>query len=245
MANKLLINSKGKAFLNKNNKVVGYKAPSGTLTVTANGTYDVRKYEQVSVQIRSLQSIMDKIKSVNGLFAYFPNEPDIISRLNFENVSDFCRAFKNSELKTVKLNTRNMQSCSGMFRRSWYLGKIDITYFNTNTKPGVYNSHIFDYCTTLKCIIIRGFGENYKVSGELFNGCYYLLGEQHWRYNPNGEIGYIYIPREYLTSIPDEPYWNVIQKSQYRALEDYIIPSEDGSIDILNGEFDYKKAGLK
>jgi hypothetical protein len=51
------------------------------------------------------------------------------------------------------------------------------------------------------------------------------------------------VPSAYVDELKSATNWSVFA-SQIRALEEYIIPNEDGTIDLINGVFDATKAGL-
>jgi hypothetical protein len=126
-----------------------------------------------------------------------------------------------------------------MFQYSPNFKKIDITHYNIKSQ---YNSSsICNRCHKLKALIIRSFGDNYVLNNSAFAEAYCMLHQQNSSYNPNGEQGYIYIPRDMIPILSQETNWSAMH---FRALEDYIIPNEDGTIDLINGVFDDAKAGI-
>lgn len=248
MENKILVNSKGKAFFNKNNNTI----LSASSTFGGGGG-------------NTLKAVLDATKSAMYLFYNYKgkNHSELIQFNDTENVGNFQAVFYyNTYLKTIPINISNAKSlrmafmgCTGlkelvinstsvtdysqMCTNDDALVKLDISKFTCKTTNESYG--MFQNCYLLKALIIRSFGESYVLSSNSFTHCWWLLGETNSSHNPNGEQGYLYVPRDMISILQNETNWSTLQ---FRPLEEYIIPNADGSIDLLNGEFDDVKAGL-
>ena len=95
-------------------------------------------------------------------------------------------------------------------------------------------SYAFTGCYNLKHLILRLNGVVSLSATTAFTNCYWLAGTVNTTHNPNGEQGYVYIPRAYVDSYPSATNWSSLG-FQYRALEDYTV---DGTI---TGELDMNK----
>jgi hypothetical protein len=111
--------------------------------------------------------------------------------------------------------------------------KMDISYYNIALVVNV--SSWCKNCYSLKAVIIRSFGENYVLDNNSFTSCYKMLGTTNTTYNPNGEQGYVYVPRDMIETLQTATNWSALQ---FKALEDY---TKDGT---TTGEFDDEKAGI-
>lgn len=154
-----------------------------------------------------------------------------IDTSNGENFSYmYCEC---GNVTSFAINTNLAVSLSNMFYRCTKATKIDITKFNFSSTSS--SNKLCSGCFKLKAFIIRSFGASYVLSSNSFGSCYFMLGQTHSTYNPNGEQGYIYVPRAMIETLQNETNWSAMQ---FRALEDY---TKDGT---TTGEFDDEKAGL-
>lgn len=112
--------------------------------------------------------------------------------------------------------------------------KLEITYFTQGSTANT--NSMCNNCYSLKAFIIRNVDRTACVlSGSAFQNCYWLNGTTNETYNPNGEQGYIYAPRDTIETLSSATNWSTLQ---FRALEDYTV---DGT---TTGEFDDEKAGI-
>lgn len=132
-----------------------------------------------------------------------------------------------------KLNTDKGTDFGRMYYDCRQTLKIDISKFTSLSTSN--SQQMFSNCYRLKAVIIRSFGDTYVLNSNSFSYCYWLLGTTHTTYNPNGEQGYIYVPRDMITTLQSATNWSILQ---FRALEDY---TKDGT---TTGEFDDEKAGI-
>lgn len=208
----------------------------------------------------TLKNLLDNTKSASYLFKGYLNDnlSDLIQYSDTENVEDFsymndsCKATILPTIDThngIKFNAMNYY-CQNLIKvprlntdKGTYFGymnyfctllpKLDISKF---TSTSTNNSGGFCYgCLSLKALIIRSFGDTYVLNSDAFYNCHWLNGKTNATYNPNGEQGYIYVPRDMITTLQNETNWSTMQ---FRALEDY---TKDGT---TTGEFDDEKAGI-
>ena len=162
------------------------------------------------------------LNSFDGIYEYSDTE-------NANDLSHFFYGYAGNFIPNV--NTNNITSGEQIFGDCTYLIKIDMSYYNSS---GGFNQ-MCSYCSRLKAVIIRSFGEKYVLTSNSFHKSYSMLGETHATYNPNGEQGYVYVPRDMIATLQSATNWSILQ---FRALEDY---TKDGT---TTGEFDDAKAGL-
>jgi hypothetical protein len=183
----------------------------------------------------TLKNLLDATKSASYLFFGYAGESveNLIQYNDTENVTDARNIFNAAKnIKRIKLNTNKVTNIQYAFTNATNLVVVDISHYNLS---GSTNSReLFSNCYSLKAVIIRSFN-NYTLRTDAFNNCYWLLGQQNASHNPNGEQGYIYVPRDMIETLQSATNWSVLQ---FRALEDYTV---DGT---TTGEFDDEKAGL-
>jgi hypothetical protein len=181
----------------------------------------------IQLDIKNANTINDMFKSCQELIS--------INLLNTNNINSISSAFSGClKLKSLsQLDTKNVSLMQQVFNDCRMLEKIDITYFNCDAAADTLN--ICYRCYSLKAFVIREFSSNYALYSTAFNYCYKMLGQQHDTYNPNGEQGYVYVPRAMVETLSNETNWSVLQ---FRALEDYTV---DGT---TTGELDLAKMGL-
>ena len=104
-------------------------------------------------------------------------------------------------------------------------------------KVNSISSTAFRVCALLKHLVLRHNGVVSLGNANAFTNCYKMNGTIHSSYNPNGEQGYVYVPRDYLTQYPTATNWSSLPL-RYRALEDYTVDGTTiGALDIdkMNG----------
>lgn len=193
-----------------------------------------------------LKTLLDTTKNASWLFYEYKgnNLKDLIQYNDTENVTKINSLFRNciNATELPKINTYKVTNWEYAYNSCIKVNKIDIDYYSCTSVN--YCNFTFAYCVSLKAVIIRSFGEEYVITSSWFNGCCHILGTTDSTYNPEGlQDGYIYVPRDMIETLSSETNWSTVA-TQFRALEDYIIPNADGTIDLLNGEFDDTKAGL-
>jgi hypothetical protein len=198
-------------------------------------TYDGAS--DVGVSGNTLKNLLDATKSVENLFIGYAGDSvsGLIQYNDTENVEKFDGMYRNNYylLDNIILNTSNARTMYGTFYGCWKVKKIELSYYNFSSASAT--NQTFRECRSLKALIIRSFSEQYVLNSNAFNECFWLLGQTNSKYNPNGEQGYIYIPRNMISILQAETNWSVMQ---FRALEDY---TKDGT---TTGEFDDAKAGI-
>lgn len=85
----------------------------------------------------------------------------------------------------------------------------------------------FSNCYYLKALVIRNTSAICTLANtNAFDGCPRFLGTVNSAYNPNGLLGYIYVPSALIDSYKTATNWTTYA-SQFRALEDYTV---DGTV---------------
>ena len=82
----------------------------------------------------------------------------------------------------------------------------------------------FSNCNKLKALVLRYDGVCSLVNITPFVSCYWLSGTVNATHNPNGDKGYVYVPRAYVFDYPSATNWSSLG-FQFRALEDYTVDS--------------------
>lgn len=174
-------------------------------------TYDGENENGVIVY-DMLQAKVDYTNSCRFLFQdYTGDNVDFISGLDTSKVTDMRSMFNNCRnLATVpQINTNSANNIAYMYYYCSKIPTIDITYYNiSSTSATVQFAY---YCSELKSLIIRGFGEKYVIdtSSLQYSGI------------ENG-TGYIYVPRNMVDTLKSATNWSTYA-SQIRALEDYTV----------------------
>ena len=155
--------------------------------------------------------------------------------LDTSNGTDFSHMYQtcSSATSIPALDTSNGTDFNWMYRNCNKTKKIDISHYNISSTSRVDNW--CSQCYSLTAVIIRSFGENYVLDNSSFTSCYKMLGKTDATYNPNGEQGYVYVPRNMVDILNAKTNWSELQ---FKALEDY---TKDGT---TTGEFDDEKAGI-
>lgn len=211
--------------------------PSGTIEITENGEHDVANYDKAVVDVKfedRLKTLLDAKQGCTGLFQGYKGE-SIVDLIKYDDTEN-CKGFDSfcytaSNLKYVpKLNYLKSTTMSNAYRGCSSLETIDINHLNGSL------TSLFEGCYRLKTIIFRSFGTSYSCVSTTFKNVHRLTGYTHSTYNPNGEYGYIYVPRAMVNTLKSATNWSEYA-TQIRALEDYTI---DGT---TTGELDESKIG--
>ncbi|MBO5837287.1 MAG: leucine-rich repeat protein [Oscillospiraceae bacterium] len=136
------------------------------------------------------------------------------------------------------------------FRGCWKLPRISFPKAETVPSNSIYGcteleiadfanaasvaAQAFYNCYKLKALVLRYDGVVSLANTNAFANCHWLEGTANATYNPNGERGYVYVPRVRILQYPLSTNWAALG-FQYRALEDYTV---DGTI---TGELDEAK----
>lgn len=150
--------------------------PVGSITKTENGTYDVKEYAEVVVNVPSgsggntLKNLLDATKSTYYLFRYYTGTSvdDLIQPNDTENVTNMYGMFQNCyNLITVQqLNTSNVNNMSYMFSNCPKLTAIPLL----NTSNVVQMLNIFSECKNLTTIPQLD-TSNVTSMNNMFRGC--------------------------------------------------------------------------
>lgn len=168
------------------------------------------------------------VKDMSHMFNQ--SEISVFPQIDTSNVENMNYMFYTTSVTNIKLNTLNVTTIDYIFKNCSDLEKVELSYWNFDKTSASFSS-----CSSLKTIIIRGFGEYYAINTNIFNDCYHILGIQDATYNPNGDKdGYIYVPRSKVDTLKSATNWSSFA-SQIRALEDYTV---DGT---TTGELDETK----
>ena len=142
--------------------------PVGSTTKTENGTYDVKEYAEVVVNVPSggntLKNLLDATKSGYYLFYEYKGTSvdDLIQPSDTENVTAMNAMFSNCRnLTTIPLlNTSNVTTMHNMF---FNCGKLT-TVPALNVSNVVGTNNMFYNCTNLKSILMTNIGTDLDIS---------------------------------------------------------------------------------
>jgi hypothetical protein len=190
--------------------------PSGTLTITENGTYDVKNYAEAEVSVagsgssselelslikRDITSYSNPTLTYIGPYAF---SGTAITSLNVPAVTSIGQyAFYScTTLSSVVFQSLRVVPYNG-FRQYSGLVKIDLHIANDIGQNGFYQ------CTKLETLIIRTPSVCNLTTGTIFNGSKIQSG-----------TGYIYVPASLVDSYKTATNWTAYA-NQFRAIEDY------------------------
>ena len=121
-----------------------------------------------------------------------------------------------------------------------------VEFINWNMDAATHGS-MFANDYSLKAIVIRSFGANKGFNPSNLYGCYRFdpkVYDSNYKetlnakYNPTGvRDGLIYVPKDYVEELKTATGWSTYG-DRIVALDDYIIPNEDGTINLIEGVFD-------
>lgn len=212
----------------------GCKATSFPLIDTSKGTNFSDMYESCGSTTEFPQLNTSNGTNFSGMYEYC-SKATTFPQIDTSNGTDFSNMYNgcNIVITIPQVNTNKGTKFSAMFANCNIIKKIDITKFTSTSTSN--NSSFCSNSNSLIAVIIRSFGASYVLNSGAFTNSYRMLGQTNSTYNPNGEQGYVYVPRAMIETLQSATNWSTLQ---FRALEDYTL---DGTCE---GEFDDEKAGL-
>jgi hypothetical protein len=198
---------------------------SGTLTNIDSNASKVAAY--VFSEVNTLQTVNLPLCTDIGNYAFNRCSLTSINAPKVTNLGIY--AFSNC----TKLLKVNFPLATYIQRNCFYFGNsLEMADFGVARS---IDTNAFYACYWLKALILRYAGGVVSLkNANAFSNCYKLTGTVHAIQNPNGERGYVYVPRAYVDSFPSATNWSSLG-FQFRALEDYTV---DGTI---TGELDPNK----
>ena len=131
-----------------------YIIPAGTLEITENGTYDVKKYETLTTNIHEPKPYKPRFISFSNYRGVSLNEE--VSNLDTSLITNMMYMFSNClnliELDLSNFNTSNVTNMSYMFQTCEKLEKLDIRNFTFDKVINYYGMFIGGFKTD--CLII-------------------------------------------------------------------------------------------
>ena len=131
-----------------------YIIPAGTLEITANGNYDIKKYETLTTNIHEPEPYKPRYIS---FYNYKGNSLDEeVSNLDTSLITSMFGMFQNCtkllELDLSNFDTSNINNMSYMFNSCEKLEKLDIRSFKFDKVTSYYGMFLGDFPN--KCLII-------------------------------------------------------------------------------------------
>lgn len=155
-----------------------YIEPSGTLQITENGTYNVREYEQATVEVEGSGGSSKYAPRYISFYNYTGTElNDELSNLDTSNMISMNDMFTNcaklTSLDLSSFNTSNVTEMYSMFSSCKKLTSLDLSSFDTSNVTNM--KFMFHYCDTLKSIDLSSFDTS-KVTEmqSMFQNCTFL-----------------------------------------------------------------------
>ena len=158
-----------------------YLIPNGTLNVEKNGVYDVKKYENVIVDIETggNETVNDTYAPPYVSFRDCPltDMTPCLESLDTSNIETMENMFydcgKVVELNLQNFNTSKVTTMRYMFRECKKATKIDVSSFNTSNVTNM--NYMFGSCDIITSLDLSSFDMS-KVTnvGNMFYGCMYL-----------------------------------------------------------------------
>lgn len=148
-----------------------YVKPDGTLEITENGSYDVKKYETLTTNIHEPEPYKPRFISFNSYKGDSLNEE--ISNLDTSLITDMRYMFQDCrnlvKLDLGNFNTSNVTIMYYMFSNCLNLLELTINSFDTSKVTGM--DYMFRTCEKLQKLDIRSFTFD-KVTSyyAMFNG---------------------------------------------------------------------------
>ena len=171
----------------------GYIKPSGDISITANGEYDVTAKARAVVSVPEDHSVEDSV--INRTLKTYTND-----RITAVAGQAFwgCTSLKELILPNVEtLSTNSVRGCTALL-------KVDF-----GNKVRTINTNVFYGCTKLTTLILRA------------NSVCSLGATSAFTDTPiEGGTGYIYVPSALVESYKTATRWSTYA-NQFRAIEDY------------------------
>lgn len=190
--------------------------PTGTVNITANGTYDVADKATAVVNVEAGVDYLAKRvdgsltsysnAGLTGIAAYGFANCTNLATLNTPNVNILgAQAITNTKLTEFVITTPTALrlSASQCFRNNSVLAKVDFK------NVLLFGTYTFQLCPALITVIIRNGTEVPRVSSNSFSGTPVASG-----------TGYIYVPSAMVDAYKAATNWSA-HADQIRAIEDY------------------------
>lgn len=190
--------------------------PTGTVNITANGTYDVADKATAVVNVEAGVDYLAKRLNgsltsysnagLTGIAAYGFANCINLATLNTPNVNILgAQAITNTKLTEFVITTPTALRLSGLqcFRDNSVLAKVDFK------NVLLFGTYTFQLCPALITVIIRNGTEVPRVSSNSFSGTPVASG-----------TGYIYVPSAMVDAYKAATNWSA-HADQIRAIEDY------------------------
>lgn len=238
MANRILVKNGKVLTEDKKVLVAELNIPEGELNITENGSYDVKSYGKVNVEVEYLDLYQKRFNEYNGygLFTYYRGSTldEYMNILDLEGLNTCqymftsasnLKAINNldtkdvttmysmcngcSELESVcPLNTDKCDTFYNSFAVCRKLKIIDLSSLDKATNTSSTNN-LASNCNSLTKFIIRKMTKIPTLNANAFDNCYHFTGTYHKTYNPNSlKDGRIYIPDEWVEQIKQATNWS-------------------------------------